>query len=349
MLVVVVPAAKAEDLRIELHAGRLIDRGFRITKRGPDVVIPVISCPPIDLSAFGAHLEPAAELPPRPPARNPQEMLRRRLVSAGISPDLAPSKWERIGDVVVVRLLEAARAHAETIASALGEVLRCRTVVEDRSGIHGALRTPDVRVLWGDGTETVHLEGGVRYKLDVAKVMFASGNLAERTSIARKVRDEAVVVDLFAGIGYFVLPIAVHARPAAVYACELNHEAFAYLEENVRLNRVERVIPLLGDCRVTAPHGVADVVLMGHFSATEYLDIAFHALRGAGLVVYHELCPRELFPNVPLERFSEAARESWYDVESAHARIVKSFAPGIVHVVLEARVRQRPRCQRASS
>jgi tRNA wybutosine-synthesizing protein 2 len=269
--------------------------------------------------------------------------LQERLAQLHVPAEFAPTKWERIGDVLVIRLRDAARPYADRIARALGEVLACRTVVEDASGIHGVLRTPDIRPLWGDGTETVHLEGGVRYKLDVAKVMFASGNVAERIAIASKVRDGSVVVDLFAGIGYFALPIAVHARPAAVYACELNPVAFVYLQENVRLNRATAVVPLLGDCRETAPEGAADVVLMGHFSATEYLDVAFRTLGEQGLVVFHTLCPREQYPESPIRRFTEAGREHWYDVESAHARIVKSYAPGIVHAVLEARVRRRPR------
>jgi tRNA wybutosine-synthesizing protein 2 len=119
--------------------------------------------------------------------------------------------------------------------------------------------------------------------------------------------------------------------------------AFHYLVENLRLNRVSNIVPLLGDCRATAPRGVADAVLMGHFDAADYLDVAFDVLRGAGLVVYHELCAREQFPQAPLAHLTGAAQARWYDVESVHSRILKSYAPGIVHAVLEARVRRRPK------
>ena len=248
-----------------------------------------------------------------------------------------------LGDVVVLRLSEPAREYGAAIGTAFAEILDARTVVEDLSGIHGVLRTPEVRILWGRGMEVVHTEGGVRYQFDVAKIMFSSGNLPERTSIPSKIADGAVVVDLFAGIGYFTLPIAVHARPGRVYACELNPVAFHYLAENVRLNRAANVVPLFGDCRTTAPRGVADVVLMGHFTASEYLDVAFDALRGAGLLIYHELCPREQFPEVPIAHVTQGARRPWYDIESIQSRILKSYAPGIVHAVLEAHVRRRPR------
>ena len=347
MRVVVVPAARAEVLRRELHARGLIDRTVRMAKRDGQVIIPVTAEAALDLAAFDAHVEDRDDLAPRPRVRDPSQELRARLRRYGVPDAVAPTKWERFGDVVVLRLSEAAREYRAAIGSAFAETLDAQTVVEDVSGVHGVLRTPRVEILWGRGMEVVHLEGGVRYTFDVAKIMFSSGNLPERTSIPSKVRDGDVVVDLFAGIGYFTLPIAVHARPERVFACELNPVAYHYLRENIRLNRVSTVVPLLGDCRATAPRGVADVVVMGHFAAKDYLDVAFEALRGAGLVVYHELCAKEQFPGAPVAHLTVAANTAWYDVESVHSRIVKSYAPGIVHAVAEARVRRRPKAPMA--
>jgi tRNA wybutosine-synthesizing protein 2 len=183
---------------------------------------------------------------------------------------------------------------------------------------------------------------------DVATIMFSSGNLPERTSIPSKIREGSVVVDLFVGIGYFTLPIAVHAKAERIYACELNPVAYHYLLENLRLNRVSNVVPLRGDCRETAPRGVADAVILGHFSARDYLDVAFRSLRGAGLIVYHEVCPKEQFPMLPLQHLTEGAANQWYDLERVSSRIVKSYAPGVVHAVLDARVIRRPKAPTTS-
>ncbi len=345
MRVVAVPERRAEDLRQELHRRGLVDRTLRIEKRDAEVLIPVTGAPPVDLEMWGARMEDRGGLRPRPRTRNPTAELRERLRRYRVPPELAPTKWERFEDVVVLRLSEAAREFREAIGTAFAETLGARCVVEDRSGIHGVLRTPQVDVIWGRGMEVVHLEGGVRYMFDVAKIMFSSGNLAERTSIASRIPDGSVVVDLFAGIGYFALPIAVHAHAERIYACELNPVAHHYLVENVRLNHAANVIPLLGDCRETAPQGVADAVLMGHFDAARYLDVAFSCLRGKGLAVYHELCPREQFPRSPVAHLTEAAKKEWYDVESVSSRIVKSYAPGIVHSVVEAHVLRRPKAK----
>jgi tRNA wybutosine-synthesizing protein 2 len=200
-----------------------------------------------------------------------------------------------------------------------------------------------VRVLWGDGTDTVHIEAGVRYSLDVARVMFSPGNIDERVGIADRVRPGSVVVDLFSGIGYFALPIAVRRPDAYIHACELNPVSFAYLVRNIRLNRVSNVVPLLGDCREVAPCGVADWVLMGHFDGREYLDVAFSALRGKGTILYHELCPKEQYPDAMTCRLAAAARSNWRDVITIRTRIVKSYAPGILHVAAELQVRRQAR------
>jgi tRNA wybutosine-synthesizing protein 2 len=341
--VLAVPRKHAGALLDRLLPLRLVDRNLKIAKQGDLVRIPLLSKPPFDLAPFGARWDSEGAVSRRILHGDPHARLAGLLRAAGIPPTLGPRRWKRIGDVVILRLSPDARAHAPALGEIYGPVLGARTVLEDRSGIHGPLRTPDVRVLWGDGTETVHIEAGVRYSLDVSRVMFSPGNLAERVGIADRVRSGSVVVDLFAGIGYFALPIAVRRKDAHVHACELNPVSFSYLVRNIRLNRVPNVLPLPGDCREVAPRGVADWVLMGHFNAREYLDVAFSALRGTGSILYHELCPKEQYPDAMTRRLAAAARANWRDVVGIRTRIVKSFAPGILHAAAEVHVRPQTR------
>ncbi|PWU84734.1 hypothetical protein C4B63_206g3 [Trypanosoma cruzi] len=71
-------------------------------------------------------------------------------------------------------------------------------------------------------TFTTHVENGIRYSFDVCKVMFCSGNGTERMHFATiEARDE-VVVDMFAGIGYFTLPLAVFGFVKVIHALEKN-------------------------------------------------------------------------------------------------------------------------------
>lgn len=343
MSVLAVPRHQADALLRELHAHRLLDGSRRIAKREADILVPVLAEPSFVLERFGARWMDRENLPPRLRQRNPWVRLREGLEAAGIRPERAPRRWRRIGDVVVLRLDPDARRDANAIARVFGNVLGAQAVVEDRSGIHGRLRTPDVRLLWGDDTETIHVEGGVRFALDVAAVMLSPGNIDERMGVARRIRPGAVVVDLFAGIGYFALPIALRSRAQTVYACELNPTSYRFLVRNIRLNRTGNVIPLLGDCRDVAPRGVADLVIMGHFDGREYLDLAFAVLRGRGTIVYHELCPKEQYPDAMTQRLAASARENWNEIRSVRTHIVKSYAPGIVHVVAEVDVAPQTR------
>src|SRR5207245_10853209 len=119
------------------------------------------------------------------------------------------------------------------------------------------------------------------------------------------------------------MPIAVRGRAKSVYGCELNPVSFRYLVQNTRLNRATNLVPLLGDCRAIAPRGIADWVIMGHFDAREYLDVALDALRGKGTIVYHELCAKEQYPDAMAHRLAAAERAGWMTLEAIHTRSVK--------------------------
>jgi tRNA wybutosine-synthesizing protein 2 len=247
--------------------------------------------------------------------------------------------------VVVLQFVDGvAEPERRAAAQALGGVLGARAVVEDRGVAPGPTRTPDAHLLWGTDTRCTHRENGVVFAFDPLRVMFASGNQAERARMAALDCTGQTVVDLFAGIGYLCLPIAVHGRPARVIACEVNPQAHGFLVENVALNRVHSVVePRLGDCRQVAPHAVADRVLMGFVHGTEaFLPTALSCLKpSGGTIHYHEAYPQETKSDDARRALLRAAGAAWR-MEVVGEREVKSFAPGIDHVVVDARFEPAP-------
>jgi tRNA wybutosine-synthesizing protein 2 len=188
-------------------------------------------------------------------------------------------------------------------------------------------------------TETLHKEHGCVFKLDVAKVMFSAGNIFERARAAKLARPGEVIVDMFAGVGQFSIPIAKHAKPKKVYAVELNEVAYRYLCENVRLNYVGDIVePRLGDCAKVAPLGVADRVIMGMLHVThEYLPSAMRALKPSGGVIhYHESVPSKIRFERPMKHISEAVKGREFEVLGQ--RVVKRYAPGVDHVVIDVKI-----------
>jgi len=336
-LVAVVPKESAERLRRHLRLAGLLDRSRKIVMREATVMIPV-SRHPGNLTEFVAEVADVPGLARRAQRPKPFQIITEAVaVEPGLKRFL-PDKWEMIGEVLVLKLPHELSGCKVAVAEGYARVLGAKAVLQDVGGIDGDLRIPQVEKLWGGSTETVHLADGVRFKLDAAKVMFSSGNLPERMRMARISRPGETVVDMFAGIGYFTVPMALHSRPERIFACEVNPVAFHYLQENARINRVENLTPLLGDCRETAPEGVADRIVMGYLRAQDFLDKAMRVAGPEAVLHYHEACPNELIGTRPWSAVREAAEKAERRIELLRLFRLKSYAPGVSHVVLDARV-----------
>ncbi|HEX2022124.1 MAG TPA: class I SAM-dependent methyltransferase family protein [Candidatus Thermoplasmatota archaeon] len=280
---------------------------------------------------------------PRDPRRAPRDRALDALAKL-LPPDLlalVPDKWELLGDVLVLRLPGALRPHERAVASALADALGARAVVADDAGVAGEYREMRGRLLLGDDPVATHVENGVRFRLDASRVMFSSGNVHERTRTAAVDARGETVVDMFAGIGYFTLPLAVHAGPARIHAIEKNPLAHRFLVENVVLNGVERIVePWLGDNREFPLDGVADRVLMGYFPGTaRFLPKAMALLKpGGGRVHYHDSAHAESWREEMTRALLDAARGCGRVVRVEEARVVKTHSPGVAHAVVVARV-----------
>lgn len=245
-----------------------------------------------------------------------------------------PSSWAVIGTVVLVRLEDCPRP-AE-VGEALLDVHGGADTVLATDGVEGRRREPNVELVAGLGeTETVHREHGTRYALDLASVMFSPGNQAERVRMGRVVHPDERVFDMFAGIGYFALPMA--RAGARVTAAELNPTAFGYLVENAVLNDVDdRIEAVLGDCRQVATS--AERVVMGHFDAPDHLDAALEALEPSGVLHLHALGPSDDPWGPATERLAAAAAAIGRSTSVDDRRRVKGHSPGMEHVVVDATI-----------
>jgi tRNA wybutosine-synthesizing protein 2 len=254
-----------------------------------------------------------------------------------------PRKWELLGDVVLMKIPQELEDIKKEVARVYAEELHAKTVLRDL-GIEGDFREPKVELLWGEETETAHKENGVKFKLDCAKLMFSSGNIDERIRMATIANKSEVVVDMFAGIGFFSIPRAVHSRPKMIYALEINPTAYHYLCENVILNHVEDIFtPVLGDNRNFDKEGIADRIIMGYLEDTHlFLPKALSILnKEEGIIHYHEKCPNELLDKRPLKSVKQVVESKGKTIELLEMRTVKSYSPGVSHVVLDVRVGEK--------
>ena len=256
-----------------------------------------------------------------------------------------PEKWEKIGDVLIIVLPSLFDKYKKIIGEVYASVLNCKTVLNDIGGINGELREPRVEIIYGShDTVTIHKENDIIFKLDPQKVMFSSGNMNERIRMANISKPDETVVDLFAGIGYFTLPLAVYSKPKRVYAIEKNPVSYDYLCENMVLNNVTNIVePIKGDNRDVAPENVADRVIMGYFGATiRFLPTAFRCLRNnSGIIHFQDKFSDDGIPKRPMEHINNEARKFGLIVNLLKHKKVKSFAPGISHYVFDLEVSER--------
>lgn len=226
-----------------------------------------------------------------------------------------------VGDIAV---LHGREPTADDI-SAISEFRHPRGIVWIHS-LNDITRTPETRLVWGEGGEVCHREDGFSFILDPEKVMFSMGNREEKARIARMVRENTRterVADMFAGIGYFSIPLA--GAGATVHAMEINPVAFDYLTKSIHVNGFsDRIIPSLGDCR-TLLSGTYDRIVMGHFDAVSMLpDALQHAAQGS-IVHVHSIGPAE-------EQVRECVEGAGFSA-TIHVHKVKKYRPHAWHMV----------------
>jgi len=255
---------------------------------------------------------------------------------------LLPAGFQRVGHVVILNLRPKVVSLAPKLAKLLlDEYKYVKTVCLREDSVQGELREPNVRWIAGDkNTIATHTENGCKYRFDVTKVMFSKGNLSERARIPPLVKSGETVVDLFAGIGYFSLPIAVHSKAKRIYSIELNPTSFGFLKENTHLNKTEgRITPILGDCRKVLMGDVGDRVVMGYLPKTyEYLPAAFEALKPeGGIIHYHDTFTKSELWEKPIDLLDTKGFKAGYTLKKIHHKaVVKELTSNIFHVVLDA-------------
>ena len=82
-------------------------------------------------------------------------------------------------------------------------------------------------------------ENGFKFKMDFAKVYWNPRLSTEHDRIIDLLDRGDIVYDVFAGIGPFAVP-ASKKKNCIVFANDLNPESYNYLNENMKLNKVER-------------------------------------------------------------------------------------------------------------
>ncbi len=275
--------------------------------------------------------------------------LIRKLAHKVLGSKKAKKIWSRIeiiGDIAVIRKppdidLEDMKAIGEEI---LKEIPYVKSVWCAVSEVKGTYRLRNYVHLAGEHrSETVYVEHGCKFKLDITKVYISPALNYEHKRIAEMVKPGEIIVNMFAGIGIFSIVIARKVSPVKIYSIDINPYAYRYMVENVKINKVENyVIPLLGDAAkviVEKLISVADRVLMPLPElAISYLKYAVLSLRSKGFLhtyLFVKANNRKESLKKAEEMYSQELVKYVRNYRLLSYRVVRSVGPRKYQVVLD--------------
>ncbi len=257
--------------------------------------------------------------------------------------------YDVVGDIAVIRVPEPLEPRSRIIAEAIMQThKRVKTVLRQVSPISGDLRLRKLEWVKGERkTETFHKEFGCVFKVDLEKCYFSPRLSHERMRIAKLVKPNEVIVNMFAGIGCYSIIIAKHSEAKKIFSIDINPIAVQYMQENIEINKVrERVLPVEGDAKRIVEErlrNVANRVLMPlPEKAYEYLDCAVLALKPTGgWISYYDFEHARKNEN-PVGKIKRKVFEKLENLnvnfEIPFGRVVRTTGPNWYQVVIDMEV-----------
>ena len=186
---------------------------------------------------------------------NPFDKIKQQ-VDQGLHHKL-PKKWKKIGNILVADFSQLTKTDLSRISQIYADILKVKTVLQ-KNRVNGELRKPErTEILFGNNTETEIAEYGLKYKMDLSKTMWSPGNTGWRAVLdgPEKVNsfysfgNPKVIIDYFAGIGYFTIQLAKSYPTAKIISIDKNPNSIEYLKKNLAINNIDNVEVLNDDCR----------------------------------------------------------------------------------------------------
>tara|TARA_B100000767_G_scaffold101716_1_gene97676 strand:+ start:5069 stop:6241 length:1173 start_codon:yes stop_codon:yes gene_type:complete len=273
-----------------------------------------------------------------------------------------PQKWELLGDLALlpsnsftqdewVELLsQCEQSEINNLWYSICDSLKVNRLGRQQPISNDLMRTSQVELLIGDQGWVELIDYGVHFGFDATKVMYSSGNVTERHRIGNIDMENEVVVDAFAGIGYYSLPMLVRSNVKHLHACEINSNSIEALLWGAKKNNVSQKLTIHeGDNQITLAKlkDKSDRCHLGILPSSEGVwQLALGCLKKKGgwlhihMNVEEKKIPSWIEETISkLELMSQKMGRNW-TIEAKHLEKVKWFSPRVRHVVLDVHCTQ---------
>ena len=349
----------------------LLDYRFKIKDIGNQVAIPIVNLELLKQQNWfddGSFITEIVELEMKNTNQNPAEKIVSQISesfkqnSIPITQEMLdnlPKKWELFDDLAIIpndsvnsldwrRVLANDESLTEKIWQIIAECINVSRIARQAEIAGDKIRSSQVKMIKGDSGEVEFVDNGVKFWLDVTKVMFSSGNVTERHRIGEINMDGEIVIDAFAGIGYYALPMLVRSNAKHVYACEMNPNSIMALTRGAELNHVlDRLTIVEGDNQETLQSltGIADRLHLGILPSSQSTwKLAINCLKTTGGIIHIHMNVKEseiedFCDNCISELRQYAINQCGFEnVTLQHIEKVKWYAPHIRHIVLDVAI-----------
>ncbi|MFH1257817.1 MAG: class I SAM-dependent methyltransferase family protein [Candidatus Micrarchaeota archaeon] len=341
MLALKVKFRDAEDAKAFLHKRQLYESRFLPSKDASHIYFPSVGKTKLPfegkfVSRTLAKREAGGSLR--------QLALKEKMISKNQMGEFV-SSFDVMGNIAIVEIPPEFEGKEKRIAELLMRTHpNVKTVAKKTSAVKGKYRVKSLEVIAGKKTlVTEYRENNCRFRLDLGKVYFSPRLSFERNRIARKVRKGERVLALFAGAGFYPIIIEKIQPGANCIAIELNPIAEKYMEENIRLNKMEgKIKSIRGDVNriltsASFKRWATRAIMPLPHSAYEFLPATITACM-KGAVVHFYYIPKNRVPDAFIEaegKIREACVKSKRKYKVIFKRSVKTYAPGIDEVVVD--------------
>ncbi|CAI5759530.1 unnamed protein product [Candida verbasci] len=154
-----------------------------------------------------------------------------------------PTGFSQAGHLAHLNLKDEYKPYGKVIGQVLlDKNTSVKTVVNKLDSIENKFRTFPLELLAGEPNYLVEQkECNCKFKFDFSKVYWNSRLSTEHERISNKFKKGDLIGDVMAGVGPFAIPSAKNNK-SLVLANDLNPESFKYLNENIKLNKVDSLV-----------------------------------------------------------------------------------------------------------
>ena len=256
------------------------------------------------------------------------------------------SAFDQIGDIIIVRIPDSLLVKKKIIGETLlKEVKIARSIFYQSSPVEGDFRTRDLEVLAGeDKTETEYKEFGCKFTVDVKNAFFSPRLSTERERIANLIKDDEVVVNMFAGVGMFSV-MAAKKKRCIVYSIDINPTASRLCEKNIQANKlIGKIISINGEASQIIKEQLQNksdrTLMLLPERSDEFLASAINATKNGGIIHYYS--------HIHADKKSDAGRLSekhFLQVTPVNAdilgsKIVRPVGPRYYQTVVDVRIKK---------